>query len=188
MKEILQSSPVIAAVKDARSLEAACLSPAKVVFLLSGSITDLPDKVQQIKRAGKRVFVHVDLIDGLKPDKQGILYISKTVRPHGIISTRPATIKLAAGCGLQGVLRIFMIDASAFHTGLQGISACHPALVEVMPGLLPGIIAKLRERVLVPIVAGGMIEESAQALVALKSGAVAISTSRESLWYGLTEK
>ena len=42
--------------------------------------------------------------------------------------------------------------------------------------------------VLVPIVAGGMIEESAQALAALKSGAVAISTSRESLWYGLTEK
>ena len=57
-----------------------------------------------------------------------------------------------------------------------------------MPGLLPGIIAKLRQRVLVPIVAGGMIEESAQALAALKSGAVAISTSREALWYGLTEK
>ena len=62
MKEILQSSPVIAAVKDARSLEAACLSPRRRWFLLSGSITDLPDKVQQIKRAGKRVFVHVDLI------------------------------------------------------------------------------------------------------------------------------
>lgn len=182
MKEILSKSPVIAAVKDQKALEKACLSPAKIVFLLFGSISDLAAKTALLKKHGKRVFIHVDLIDGLKPDKQGIAFIAGTVRPYGIISTRPATIKTAAELGLRGVLRIFMIDASAFHTGVQGIRACNPALVEIMPGLLGDVVAELGRIVSTPIVAGGMIKTKAQANAALKSGAVAISTSNQALW------
>ncbi len=182
MIEFLSNNRIIAAVKDQKNLEKACLSPVKVVFLLFGSISDLPEKTSLLKKQGKIVYIHVDLIDGLKPDRQGIAYVAKAVRPHGIISTKPSTIKLAAELGLKGVLRIFMIDASAYNTGIHGILSCSPDLVEIMPGLLTEVVAELKNEVSVPIVAGGMIKTKTQAANALHSGAIAISTSSNKLW------
>jgi glycerol uptake operon antiterminator len=40
-------------------------SRVKVVFLLSSNILEIEDIVERLKDKGKKVFVHVDLIEGL---------------------------------------------------------------------------------------------------------------------------
>lgn len=184
MKDILIQNPIIAAVRDDTALRLALESDTKIVFLLSGNISDLPSRVEQLRAAGRYAFVHMDLIEGLRADQQGIRYLARKVRPCGIISTKPASVRMAQQAGLRGVLRIFMIDSSAFTTGMQGIQSCHPNFVEVMPGLLTDTIRQLNAQVPCPIVAGGMIKNKQQVYAALQSGAIAVSTSLSSLWKG----
>ena len=174
-------NPVIAAVKSESALLRAAECPVDTVFLLAGSLSTIAGAVETLKRKGKRVFVHVDLIDGLRPDKAGLTFLA-AAKPAGIISTKPATIKHAAALGIRGALRIFMIDAAAFQTGLSSIESCRPELAEIMPGLMPSVIGDLARQTSTPVVAGGMIKTRAQAAAALESGAVAITTSSAALW------
>ena len=174
-------NPVVAAVKSEEALSVALTSPVDTVFLLAGNVATVAAQIGTLKAYHKRVYVHVDLIDGLRPDRAGLAFLAEA-KPTGVISTRPSTIKLAAGLGIRGVLRIFMIDAAAFSTGLSSIAACRPELAEVMPGLMPGVIKELVRQTFTPIVASGMIRTRAQALAALESGALAISTSSTALW------
>lgn len=62
---LLAAGPVIAAVKGGDGLEAALDSDVPVIFLLSGDILSVADAAARVRKAGKRVFVHLDLIDGL---------------------------------------------------------------------------------------------------------------------------
>ena len=179
---LFQKEPIIAAVKDDSGLREACNSQIETVFLLYGNILDLQLRARQLKEAGKRVFIHIDLVEGLKTDRQGMRYIARVVQPFGIISTKPSGIKLAREYGLKGVLRIFLIDASALETGRMSIRSAQPDLVELMPGLLPSIIREFSESTEVPVVAGGMIRTTQEVQAAIRAGAVAISTSNRSLW------
>ena len=63
--ELLADGPVIAAVKDDNGLKRALRSEAPVLFLLYGDILTIRDTVAQVREAGKRVFVHLDLVEGL---------------------------------------------------------------------------------------------------------------------------
>ena len=65
--ELLADGPVIAAVKDDDGLKRALRSEAPVLFLLYGDILTIRDTVAQVREAGKRVFVHLDLVEGLSP-------------------------------------------------------------------------------------------------------------------------
>ena len=64
--DMLESNPVIAAVKDTDGLEECVgLEDIKVVFILFGDICSIPGIVQKVRDAGKIAVVHVDLINGL---------------------------------------------------------------------------------------------------------------------------
>lgn len=180
--DYLIQHPVIAAIKDAASLEAALFSNVKVCFIVGGKLSDLMDFCSRLKEQGKDVFIHVDMVDGLRPDREGIRFVLERAHPDGIISTKPASIKIAKEYGIAGILRIFLIDSVAFRTGLLAIRSCCPAFVEVMPGLLEDCIRDLSEQTNVPIIASGFITKKAQLMRSLASGAVAISTSKTDLW------
>ena len=51
-----------------------------------------------------------------------------------------------------------------------------------MPGTIIKVITQLRDKVDIPIIAGGLIETEKEAAEILKSGAFAISTGKEKLW------
>lgn len=58
-----------------------------------------------------------------------------------------------------------------------------PDAVEIMPGVIPKIIAKFKEEAKnISVVAGGLIENKEEIMSALNSGATSISTSRRNLW------
>ncbi len=57
-----------------------------------------------------------------------------------------------------------------------------PDYIEVLPGALTDVIAEVKERTGVPILAGGFIRTVEDVERALNAGATAITTSKRELW------
>ena len=57
-----------------------------------------------------------------------------------------------------------------------------PSAVEILPGIMPKIIKKIKNILNVPIIAGGLIDEKEDVINALKAGAEGISTTDKNLW------
>ena len=74
MLELLEESPIIAAIKSWEGLEKSLKSECKVVFVLFGTICDIDQIVARIKDAGKVAIVHVDMIQGLSSKGGGRFY------------------------------------------------------------------------------------------------------------------
>ncbi len=65
-KEAIEDSPIIAAIKDDEGLKKCLTSESRVIFILYGDICNIPDIVETVKSSGKIAMVHIDLIAGLK--------------------------------------------------------------------------------------------------------------------------
>lgn len=182
LNEILVENPIIAAVKDDSDLQHVVDSQVAVVFILHGSILNIRDMCKRLREANKLVFVHIDMIEGLKADSASLEFIKKYVDVYGIITTKPTNIRHAKQLGLCTIQRIFVIDSLSLKSGIKNIKDVRPDAVEVMPGVASKIISKIQEEVKVPIIAGGLIENKKDVMDALGSGAVAISTSDFNLW------
>jgi glycerol uptake operon antiterminator len=180
--DTLIENPVIAAVRDEAMLEHALECDVKVIFMLFGSIGDLEEQCARMRAAGKYVFLHVDLIDGLRPDNVGVHYIASRMKPTGIITTKSACIRMAHEVGLFAIQRIFLLDSSALRSGVQNIACCHPDLVEILPGASGKVLRIAKEQISLPLIAGGLINHKEDVISALQAGVIAVSTSREALW------
>ena len=94
--DLLESNPVIAAVKDMEGLKACCTrEEIKVVFILFGDICNIGAIVDQVEQVDKVAMVHVDLITGLSGKEVAVDFIKNNTASDGIISTKPAMIKRA---------------------------------------------------------------------------------------------
>jgi glycerol uptake operon antiterminator len=173
---------IIAAVRDLRILPQACKSAVDFVFLLCGEIGELEEHCQLLHQAGKKVFLHLDLLEGLKGDSSGIRFLSRQCHPEGIISTKVQCLKLAKEAGMQTILRCFVIDTMALKTGAQHVHAAKPDFVEVLPGLSTKIIRLAVAQFGVPVIAGGLLNDQEDVDAVLQAGAAAVSTSTPQLW------
>lgn len=173
---------IIPAVRKAEDLQAACQSEWPVVFLLIGDLLTVENYVGQALRAGKKVFLHVDFIMGLGGDPIVMKFIAEKVRPTGIISTKSHFVKHAKKNGLLAIQRLFLIDTSALEHGIHNIEQSGPDAVEIMPGLIPRVIKDLRNRIALPIIAGGLIQDRSEIDTALQAGASAVSMGSKQLW------
>ncbi|OXM85686.1 glycerol-3-phosphate responsive antiterminator [Paenibacillus rigui] len=173
---------IIPAVRRPEDLQAACRGDWPAVFLLIGDLFTVEDYVGQALRAGKKVFLHVDFITGLGGDPIVMRFIAERVRPTGIISTKSHFVKHAKKNGLLAIQRLFLIDTSALEHGIHNILQSEPDAVEIMPGLIPRVITTLRDRISLPIIAGGLIQEPGEIEIALQAGASAVSMGSKHLW------
>ncbi len=180
---MLRDDRIIAAVKDEAHLKKALHSDCSIVFVLFGDLMTIDAIVSRIKNAGKCVFVHIDLIDGLSPRDVAVSYIEKNTLADGIISTRPNIIKYAKAHNLLTVQRFFLLDSIALNNFNKQLVDATDA-VEILPGIIPKIIGILSRRVSKPIIAGGLIADTDDVREALTAGASAISTTKEALWLG----
>lgn len=181
--ELLEQSPVIAAVKDDKGLKRSFESECSVVFILYGNICNIGEIVRQIKEHGKYAIVHADLASGLSSKEIAVDFIKQNTHADGIISTKPMLVKRAVELGLYGIQRTFIIDSMAMNTTKKQIDTFHPDLIEVMPGVMPKILKEIREYTDIPIIAGGLISDKKDIMAAFSAGADAISTTREELWF-----
>lgn len=176
----LERCPVIAAVND-RFFEKAVASPSEVIFLLGSSIMTIPDRVKTTHAAGKYIFIHLDLAEGVGKDRAGIQYLSK-IGADGIISTRANLIRAAKEQGLATVQRFFALDSQGVDSIAGMLETSSPDLIEIMPGVIGKIISRFADAK-APLIAGGLVQTKAEVTQALGMGAFAVSTGQQDLWY-----
>ena len=170
---------IIAAVKG--DISAAIKSSTDIIFYLSPSIMDIEKIIADVHNAGKKIFLHFDLAEGIGKDKAGLKFI-KNLKIDGIISTRVNIIKAAKELEIVTVQRFFIVDSHSIDTTAEALKAAKPDMIELMPGVLPKVIKKIKEQTNIPIIAGGLIETSEEAQVSFNAGASAVSTSSKELW------
>lgn len=180
--EELRLRPVIAAARSLEQVERAAASPAPAIFLLGGSILSLDGLVARARARGKRVFVHLDLLDGLGRDAAAVDWCARELKPDGMISTRAPLLRRAQEHGLITIQRLFLMDSSSLSHGIRLLKANPPSMVEVLPGLVPRAIARVSREVDRPVIAGGMVTRPEEVAQALAAGALAVSTSEQELW------
>ncbi len=172
---------IIAAVRDALELERALLSNVETVFLLKSDITELESVALRVHASGKKLFVHMDFADGVGKDASGCLFL-KNLGIDGIISTRTNILKAAHDKGMKTVQRVFIVDSHSIATAVDTIDKTSPDMVELMPAIATKAITFFKNRISVPIIAGGLIENEKEVSEALLAGASAISTGKSDLW------
>ena len=180
--EIIADSPVIAAVKDEEGLDKSLRTDCRIIFILYGNICSLTTIVERIKNRDKLAIVHADLVQGLSAKTEAIDYIKNNTKADGILSTKGNLVKHATDIGLIGILRNFIIDSMAMENVKKQVELAHPDMIEIMPGIMPEIIEKLKNEIKLPLIAGGLISDKKDVIAALSAGADAVSTTKEELW------
>ena len=166
LAETLLDEPVIAAVKTDEALTAALASPCSAVFLLASTLLTVDGLVHRIHDAGKLAVVHIDLVDGLSSREIAVDSLNALCHPDGIISTRPTLIRRARHRGLLTVQRAFILDSLSL-TSLSGqLEQGKPDFVEILPGIMPRVIAEISARTQVPVIAGGLLRDKADVMAA----------------------
>ena len=172
---------VIAAVRTDKELMAAIKSNTDTIFMLAPNIQDIKRQIDAVHTSGKRIFVHIDLAEGIGKDEYGIRFI-KEQGADGIISTRSSIIKLAKKEKIPAVQRFFAVDSKSVATAIDTAKSTKADMIEIMPGTLTKVIQKLKSELDVPVVAGGLIETAEEIKSALASGAIAVSTGKSDFW------
>ncbi len=172
---------VIAAIKSDEELSSALAADIELIFDLCPSILTLKEKCDLVHSHGKKLFIHLDLAEGIGKDRVGMEFAS-SLGVDGIISTRAAVIKTAHELGLLTVQRFFMVDSKSVETAASSLKNSGADMIEVMPGTVYKVIERLKKSTNTPIIAGGLIESEEELSLALAWGAAAISTGKKELW------
>ena len=178
--DCLECNPVIAAVQQ-EGLQAALQSPVQIIFHLGVDLMSVQEVIAQAHGAGKYIFIHLDLAEGIGKDRAGVRYLAQC-GADGIISTKAQLIRFAKEQGLVPVQRFFTLDSKGMDSIADMIKNSNPHFIEIMPG----VIAKTIKRFAtggIPVIAGGLIQTKAEVTDALGNGATAVSTGETSLWY-----
>ncbi|MCP1223630.1 glycerol-3-phosphate responsive antiterminator [Sebaldella sp. S0638] len=181
LHELLGDNPVIAGVKDDKSLEVTLLSDCEIIFILYGNIVNIREIVEKVKDSGKMAFINVDLIEGFSNKEIVIQFLKKNTKVDGILSSKAPMVRAARLNGLYSIHRLFLIDSFSFNNVEKQIEMSQPDCIEVLPGW-PKVISWMVEKVNIPIIAAGLVCEKEDVLAALDAGAVAISTTNQEIW------
>ena len=180
LKDSLERCPVIAAVHG-KQWKQALTAPPELLFLLDASLLTIRQQCEEAHAAGKHVFVHLDLAEGIGRDKTGIRYLADC-GVDGILSTKAQLIRWAKEQNLLTIQRFFVLDSHSMNSITEMVHSTEPHLMEIMPGVICKALKRFGEGS-VPVIAGGLLENKSEVTTALSCGATAVSTSREELWY-----
>lgn len=183
IRELFEISPIITAAKNEEGLNHAMETDSTVVFILYGTILNIQKIVDKIKDRGKLAIVHVDLIAGFSSKEVVVDFIKENTRADGIISTKPMLVRHAIELGLVGGQRTFLIDSMALDNMKKQLDSFKPDFMELMPGVMPGVLKEVRRVTDIPLVAGGLLSDKKDIMAAFDAGVDAVSTTKEALWY-----
>lgn len=173
---------VIAAIKNKQALDIALKSDCRLIFLLKGEIGSVKKIIERCHNHNKKIFIHLDMIDGFGRDEAAVKYVKEIMQPDGIITTKANLVKVANECDLPVVFRVFLVDSQSVETAIGNINRCKPKYVEIMPGIVPELIGILNAKCETNFIAGGLISNQKHMDRAFQSGAIACSTSCQELW------
>ncbi len=172
---------IIAAVRSDEEMMRAVESSVDTIFMLAPNITTLTSHIAMAHKNGKKIFIHIDLAEGIGKDEYGIRY-AKAKGIDGIISTRNNLIKLSKKMDIFTVQRFFIMDSHSVETTLDSVKTSKPDMIEIMPATVTKVIKRLKDELDMPIVAGGLIETKEEIKDAVLSGASMVSTGKKEFW------
>ena len=180
--DTLYETPIICTIKSSKDLETALRDESPIIFILFGDILTISNIVGKATKAGKVVFVHIDLIDGLSSQSVAVDYLARHTGLTGIISTKGSIIKQAKAAGLLTIHRCFILDSLALEGVKKQLLFEYADAIEVLPGVMPKIIKSLVHLSKKPVIASGLVMDKEDVIASLKAGAVAVSSSKPSIW------
>jgi glycerol-3-phosphate responsive antiterminator len=183
LREALLDSPVIAAIKDDEGLKRCLECDSRIIFILYGDILSIPAIVDEVKKAGKMAFVHVDLVQGLYSSEAAVDYIKQETKADGVISTKTQVIARARELNLATVMRFFLIDSMALSNIERQMKQAKPDVIEIMPALMPKVIKKVAAKTKCPVIGGGLVSDKEDVIMVLNAGATSISSTNEEVWF-----
>ena len=125
--------------------------------------------------------VHADLISGLAAKEISVDFLRRSTQADGVISTRANMIQRAKELNMIAILRVFLIDSMALDSALSAKNL-KPDAIDILPGLMPSMLRKVRQLTGLPILTGGLITEKKEVMQALEAGALAISSTAPAVW------
>ncbi|MFC0562277.1 glycerol-3-phosphate responsive antiterminator [Halalkalibacter alkalisediminis] len=173
---------IFPAARSLKEFEKLLRTKFEVIILLNSHVSQLKSLIEMANRAGKKVFLHADLVQGLKTDEYAAQFLCQDIKPAGIISTRKNVVLTAKKNSIIAVQRLFLLDSIALESSYKLLETTKPDYIEVLPGVMPHIITEVYERTGIPIIAGGLIREKQEVINALDAGAIGVTTSRKELW------
>jgi len=183
LRSLMQKHPMIPAMRSYQDIDVILNVSPRCVFILESSIDSLKDAVDRLRTKGHFVFVHADLVEGLKTDPSGIKFLVHHISPDGIISTHKNVLEIARDLNILTILRIFLLDSQAFKKGKHLAYNMNPDFVEILPGIsVISVDETILKEIPFPLIAGGLIKTKEQANKILSRGVLAVSTSEKSLW------
>lgn len=177
----MEKGRIIAAVRDTEQLKLAAKTDVDMIFMLAPNIAELKSYVDTAHASAKKIFIHLDLAEGIGKDEYGIRFV-KEQGADGIISTRTNIIKLARKVGVRTVQRFFIVDSQSVQTTIESAASSKADMIEIMPGTVSKVIKTLKKELDMPIVAGGLLETMSEIEEAIRCGAAAVSTGKRELW------
>lgn len=173
---------ILPAIRKMKDFEKGLETSHEWIVFLETRLSQIKSLVEHSRRANKKVLVHFDLIQGLRADEYGVEFLMREVKPDGILSTRGNVIGLAKKHKVLAIQRLFLLDSLALEQGLKLAERFQPDCLEILPGLMPNIVADVHKKIDIPIITGGLISTKEEVDSALSAGAIAISTSHTDLW------
>ncbi|XEC96302.1 glycerol-3-phosphate responsive antiterminator [Paenibacillus tarimensis] len=173
---------IIASITSAEQIREAVSGSIGRVNLMTGDITTLGQVIEQLHDAGKKVYVHMEMVNGLGRDASAVNYLADVFKVDGIVTTKSNAVSAARQAGIRSIQRIFAIDSGAVETGIRMVHSSKPDEVELMPGLMPRIIREVRRKITQPLIVGGLIRSEDEVREALKSGADFVSVGHPVFW------
>ncbi|MFS1513990.1 glycerol-3-phosphate responsive antiterminator [Chengkuizengella sp. SCS-71B] len=178
----IQGQKVLPAIRTMKDFEQMMKSPYEYGVFLDMHISRLKDVYRLAYQNKKKMFLHADLIQGLKNDEYAAEYLCQEFKPAGLISTRSKVISKAKQKGVIAIQRLFLLDTNALEKSYSLIEIIKPDFIEVLPGIIPRMIREVNEKTGIPVFAGGLIKTIDDVDSALSAGAVAVTTSDKLIW------
>ncbi|MCZ8510897.1 glycerol-3-phosphate responsive antiterminator [Paenibacillus filicis] len=172
----------VASVTQVKHIEKVLEHQVSGVFLFAGNIGMIKRYVDFYKSHNLFVFLHMEKIRELQSNRESLEFISNYIKPTGIISTKNTVIQQAKKLNLLTIQRLFLIDFDALHTGMESFQETKPDAIELLPGLLPDMVATIKKQTDIPIITGWLISTREQMIAPIQKGALAVSTGNPELW------
>ncbi|WP_269431671.1 glycerol-3-phosphate responsive antiterminator [Bacillus sp. JCM 19034] len=179
---MFENQKILPAVRNMKDFETFIKSNYKYGVFLELHLSQLKNVFEMAHKREKKMFLHADLVQGLKNDEYAAEYLCQEVNPYGLISTKPGVILKARQKGVKAIQRIFILDSNALKRNITLIQKAQPDFVEVLPGLIPKIIKEINYKTERDVFAGGLIETVDEVENAIQAGAKAVTTSNIKLW------
>jgi glycerol uptake operon antiterminator len=173
---------LIPAITNVKDLEYFLTLDHPICVVMSIHVSMIKRVVERLKAQNKTVWLHLDLIPGLSSDEHGAQYAIQFFGIDGIVSTKTNAIKAAKKKKVTAIFRIFLIDTASMEKSLTRVDEIKPDYIEFLPALAHRILPKIRHRITVPVIGGGLIQTQSDINDCFASGMVAVTVSKTNLW------